>query len=51
MKGLYFYLLLFLIFIYLAVLDLSCIMWDLSLLHKDSLGVALRFSCSEACGI
>ena len=51
MKGFYFYLLLFLIFIYLAVLDLSCIIWDLSLLHKDFLGATLRFSCSKACGI
>ena len=32
------------IFIYLAVLGLSCIMWDLSLRRMDSLAVARRLN-------
>ena len=36
--------------IYLAVLCLSCSVWDLSLASSDSLVVALRLSCSGHVG-
>ena len=34
-----------------ATQDLPCFMRDLLLCSKDSLAVALRLSCSKACGI
>ena len=39
------------IFIYLASLNLSCGMWDLSLKYVASLVVVHRLSCSMVCGI